>query len=641
MADIKQLERALIKADAAGDEEAAKAFAAEIRKMRTAPAAPVAAPTPDYAAEARANIDAERQQRNSTARAAGQKDAAGAIGGAAMGVADLGRTVLSGGAKVAGLVSPQAAQFGRTLNADFEAITEQNRDSAAFNGGRIAGNIAATLPVGGALGQTVRAVAPGASGFANALASGGFRAAALPAGTSAVSRAAGANMLTRMAGGAVAGGAATGLVSPDNAGMGALIGGALPPMLSGAGKLAGYAGRSAGSLVQPFTASGQDAIAGKIVRKFAEGGPTALNAQQLVPGSLPTLAEATGNAGLATLQRGARDIAPNAFAARESGNALARNADFDDLAGDVGKLDFFRSDRAAVGKQLYDEALSVVPAPPTPYLKGQITQLLKRPSINEASKKAQQWAIERGEKPYMNGSMRGLHDTKTALDDMINEAVMKGQGGHAKALEATQAKLLDVMEKMSPGYKEARVTYATMSQPVNAMEALQGLKLTDAKGNMTLSKVKNAIESLERAQNGAGISAAKSIDAQQMKALKAIHADLLRQASLDGGRSIGSNTFQNIATDNMLTTMLPGALGKMATGKAGTLFGQFGQLAFNKPNEAIRNRLAEIMLDPQLAHSALNPAAPRIGSTAARFNALMDRSGPSVYRSAPLLSSDR
>lgn len=155
--------------------------------------------------------------------------------GAAMGVSDIGNTALNAAAYLPGKLIPGVAQWSRTRNADFEAITEQNKDSTAFGLGRLGGNIAATLPVGGALAAGARAVAPSATGFANALATSGMRAGSAPGAM---------NMLTRMAGGGITGAASAGLVNPDDAAGGAAIGGLLPPALLGAGKAGAAIGRT-------------------------------------------------------------------------------------------------------------------------------------------------------------------------------------------------------------------------------------------------------------------------------------------------------------------------------------------------------------------------------------------------------------
>ena len=121
--------------------------------------------------------------------------------------------------------------------------------STAAEVGRVGGQIAATLPVGGALGAGVKAL--GARGLGDAIATGGLNAG-------------GAGLATRAAGGTIAGGATAGLVDPESAGAGAAIGAALPlsvRALGGVGRAIG------GSLRGPEPAAG--------VREAAEAGAQA------------------------------------------------------------------------------------------------------------------------------------------------------------------------------------------------------------------------------------------------------------------------------------------------------------------------------------------------------------------------------
>lgn len=89
--------------------------------------------------------------------------------------------------------------------------------------GRLAGNIGATLPVGGMLAAPFRAVAPK---VATALQTGGFGAKTLAG---------------RGAAGAVTGAASAGLVNPEDAGTGAIVGAVVPtvvaPLVKGGAKL--------------------------------------------------------------------------------------------------------------------------------------------------------------------------------------------------------------------------------------------------------------------------------------------------------------------------------------------------------------------------------------------------------------------
>jgi len=592
MADREQLYTALRNADAAGDVEGARKLAAYIK---TLPA------------------DAEPAKPETTI---GQDIVTGAKN-AGMGFVQGIKDVLGTGVMLAesGLDKVLGTNVGEQVRQKNQATQDQFKrdygDSTAASVGRVGGNIAATYPVGGVLGGVAKgaaALVPNAAPvlvpLGNALATSGLRTGAVQGGAT--------NMLFRMAGGAGTGAVSAGLVNPDDVGTGAVLGAVLPPALSAAGKAGQYVANGARSLVQPFTPSGQEAIAGNIVRRFAEGGPTQINAASLVPGSSPTLAEATANPGIATLQRAVRDIRPNAFVEREAQNAAARNAAFEGAAGNADQLQFYRADRSTVADQLYKAAAdSYDPANATPYVKGQITQLLKRPSIDSASREAQKLAMERGEKPAAEGSFQALQDVKTILDDKIAAAIRDNQGGQAKALQATQDKLIDVMERLSPEFANARQTYAAMSQPVNAMEALQNLRITDAEGNITLAKVKNAIDGLERQRAAPGVNNAKSITDEQLSVLRAIQQDLLRQSNTKLGKSIGSNTFQNIATDNILNTVGGNALSRLADKVGvGGFAGQAGRLLYSGPNEAIRNRLADMVLDPARAQAALNNVAP-------------------------------
>lgn len=99
-----------------------------------------------------------------------------------------------------------------------------NTDSIAFQGGKLAGEVAGTAGVGGALGQGAQALGA-APKLVSALSSGGMSLGGAPATT--LTQGAG-NLALRAAGGAVTGGVSAGLVNPEEAGAGAAIGAAVP-----------------------------------------------------------------------------------------------------------------------------------------------------------------------------------------------------------------------------------------------------------------------------------------------------------------------------------------------------------------------------------------------------------------------------
>lgn len=173
-------------------------------------------------------------------------------------------------------------------------------DSTAASLGRVGGQIAATLPVGGALGAGVKAAgtaaaAPRVAALGEAIATGGLRTD-------------GAGMATRLAGGAISGGATAGLVDPAHAGEGALIGAAMPAVIRGAGR--------AGAAVQKAFAGPEVAPA---VRQAAQAG---LEAGYVVP---PTQAAPTLVNRLIEGMAGKISTAQNASARnQEITNRLAR-----------------------------------------------------------------------------------------------------------------------------------------------------------------------------------------------------------------------------------------------------------------------------------------------------------------------------
>lgn len=156
-----------------------------------------------------------------------------------------------------------AGSIGATLIRPFETGAENDQrrqamdsalgmmgaqpDSLMYKSGKLGGEIAGTAGMGGALAKPLQALAatkyasgiePLLEGGIKALQTGGFRVGPL-AGT-------GAGTAARVLGGAAVGGASAGMVNPEDAGIGAVIGGALPGSIALAGKVGDLARRSVG-----------------------------------------------------------------------------------------------------------------------------------------------------------------------------------------------------------------------------------------------------------------------------------------------------------------------------------------------------------------------------------------------------------
>jgi hypothetical protein len=232
-------------------------------------------------------------------------------------------------------------------NMEGEIAPYKDAHPIATSTGEIGGNIVGTAPAGGALGQLVKAF--GLTRLGSAIASGGMTTGAEVAPT--------AGRKTRRHGHPHGGRRdqrrrVGGLVEPDAATTGAVIGAALPPVA----KAAGAAGGALGSLaVRPFTKSGQEtdrrqtrcASSPRTRKRWRTCAPR----REVVPGSAPTAVHAAGDEGLAGLSRTLQSADPRYAAelvdvAHGAQNA-ARTAALEDVAGNTGKLALAREARDA------------------------------------------------------------------------------------------------------------------------------------------------------------------------------------------------------------------------------------------------------------------------------------------------------
>jgi hypothetical protein len=100
-----------------------------------------------------------------------------------------------------------------------------------------------------------------------------------------------------------------------------------------------------------------------------------------------------------------------------------------------------------------------------------IERLRNLPSFKEAMKAGSKRMADAGlDITDPKNTLRGLHETKIALDDMISEAIRQGKGGQASVLMGMKERMLKDMEKAAPEYKTARLAYAGDSEMLTAMD---------------------------------------------------------------------------------------------------------------------------------------------------------------------------
>lgn len=437
------------------------------------------------------------------------------------------------------------------------------------------------------------------------------------AGTKAMQAVVGtpSNLISKMAQQAGVGGAIGSAMTPGNAEdrttsgtINAVLGGVAPA----AGALANKLYQGGKSVIEPLYEQGKNAILARALRSMSGGEPekaiSNLQASRpTVEGSLPTVGQASGVPSLAATERaliGASPEATNMLANRQALNAQARTKALENIATPT-RVEKYTNLRETVADDLYEKAINknMDFATLTPDLQKQIGSLIQSPSIKKAMTEARKNALDKGiDIGRPEGSLKGLHQTKLALDDEIAKLNVidptSAQKARKDALLGAKDRLLGFIEDVSPEYKVARETFARLSKPVNQLDEIA--KLADK----SVSPKENTIYADRFFKQLDKIKKENVLSKQQIARLEAIGEDLkLKSFAESAGRGVGSNTVQNLAYANMANQIgIPNMLRNMAGGQIiGNLAKRAGDVMYGKANRELTNQMAETMLSPQRA----------------------------------------
>ena len=383
--------------------------------------------------------------------------------------------------------------------------------------------------------------------------------------------------------------------------------GAPTPIL---GKIADVGIHAGKALLEPFYQGGQNLILGRALRQFAgndaEKAITNLrNAKELIPGSQPTVGEVAGVPSLAAAQRaaiGSSPIATNALAGRQLAQNEARTAALENIAPES-RVAKYSNIREEVANDLYSKALNtkLALAPEDEKIVG---ELIKTPAISKAMNQAKENAANSGiniSDPA--GSMRGLHETKMALDDQISAVKAKleksGTGATSaelRSLISAKDRLLGFIEDINPAYKEASSTFAKLSKPVNQLESIANLAQKSVSPQTQTIYAANFARELDKVKKEGILSK------QQLARLEAVSEDLQRGTyAKTAGAGIGSNTMEKLAYNNMLQQVnLPNMLRRRGLSEtAGNILARVSDIGYGAANKQLTNKMAEALLDPR------------------------------------------
>lgn len=673
MPTLQELHQGLIKADAAGNAQDAKAFADAIRTMQS-------------------------QEFNPTKdMSVGELLAAGA----GKSVADMGLGARQLGGMAMDYLRPNpAGQPSRSdiLNREVEEVRRRDAplmDTASGMLGNIGGSIATALLPGRVAVQAGKQLTkiPAAARMAEALMKGGK-----------------AFMAPKTIGGAAGVGAVQGALQPSTSGeerlgnmaLGAGASAAVPTAIRGY-----QVGRS---MIDPLTEGGQRQIVGRALNQAAGSPESAAAARsnlgaamtpfvgptpegqiprqvmgEIVPGSIPTTGQAAGVPSIASLSRAAGAVDPqsqNALSQRMAEQNAARYRQIEDIAGSTGGRDFAAANRKVVGDQMYEAARlsGIDPAALTPEAQANVAAFQQRipPEILASAEKL---ARINGVPLDNASSVQGMHWVKKAIDGEIEAAKRAGNGDLARAYTGLQEGLLGGLDQLSPAYGAARREFAAMSKPINEMDVAQeilnksGSSLPRATDNPALNVPSIRPEAFARALSDKtasnvvrpGATLEGVMQPRNLQALQNVQEDLARAnfAQTAGKEGGGSDTAQKLAFTNMMQQsglpswvspqMLMTGLGTAGGAAIGGPVGAGGGAAigaltkagarqiYQDSNTEMSRKLAEALLNPETAIQLMdagmvNPqliqalnATRRIGTGAgAMAPALMNSAIPRV-----------
>jgi hypothetical protein len=423
-------------------------------------------------------------------------------------------------------------------------------------------------------------------------------------------------------GGALA--SAAGREYADVGGMGqaglAMLGGMVAPSgMAGGAQVLSRAGRE---VVRPFTASGREAIVGKVLEQLANR-PQGL-AQRLeefqapIGGYTPTTAQASRDVGLISAETAIRGMdTTGQFAAQASQANKARMTILDRMAKDQDAVAQAIANREAATAPMREAAFANPLLTPEQLKSGinlvankKIQDILnsdvgKRSTVQNAMKFAQD-SIARADsvgslyevRKDLRAAAQGLLDREGSAFSLAN-----------KELNTVIRAVDDVIESSAPGYQKYLETYAQRSKNIEKIEAAQGFRgkvLSTIPDPINVGDFMISQPSFARAIRAT--AADTKMSEMQVRVLEKVGRDLDSGVLNRSGKVPGSDTFKNLSTANVIG----GIIGKQMFGEVPPIVNKtIAPLnwLYNGTDDQIRELLVQSMLDPKLASRLLTKAS--------------------------------
>lgn len=409
----------------------------------------------------------------------------------------------------------------------------------------------------------------------------------------------------------MAGGLAAGMLAPSTAG------------LVGAGR------GTARALTQPFTQSGQERMAGRLLTEQATDPMQAMRNLEMatpqIPGSQPTMAATAQDYGLASFERTASQLPEGAgqYAQRLAQNNQARNVLLDKYTAD-NALTAALAKRDEVTSGIRTRAFSEsTPVKPSPVIL-KINQILQSPvgardmvrsQLNDIKSRIQAEVSDGG----FSDPAR-LYSVRQDVADIIEGNVVGSKAENTRKVASKQLieirqALDEIIESGAPGYQEYLRMYRTMSRPVSQIKEMQGITTKASGGtvdpttgvrNFTPVRFGKLVEQMEADPRN-------PLSKTQMGVLKKVSKELDDGAmmNLPGIKPAGSDTFKNLTVGNLLGNISANPTSRGVAAQVIETFARPISWVYRGGEDAVKQLIVDAMLDPKLAAQLMRKATPQ------------------------------
>lgn len=379
--------------------------------------------------------------------------------------------------------------------------------------------------------------------------------------------------------------------------------------------------RGAHNLIDPMLPGGTERVVGRTLLKLAGEKRAPVMAalgepSTIVPGSLPTAAEAAAKAGSAEFsgaQRLAEQRLPTPYSDIASRQEGARQGAIRAFGGTPQKLEKAIETRATEAKKLYEEASKQVLL-----VDDELKALLNTDSMKKAMGRVQSIETEVGRaRPSPEGTMSvgRLHYLKMAIDDFVRDPDKFGIAGlETASYQGTRKALIEWITKRSPLYEKARATFEAASKPINVMQVGQQLEkgLTAPLGAVErpgpfATSMREAPRTIEKATGSPRFTnLEQAVGKENTAAAEAVLADLSRAAQQEKLARAGVSRAGEIMKEAVPGLPSTGPLNQIYM-VFKTVFNRFGGALSKKELET----LSKVMQTPETTLQLMNAAAKR------------------------------